>query len=135
MPETTGKRRWGDRREGRRIRSMEAFSAFTPFIMPTRQGANNLFSDSIEVTEIDHWLRQRRQDGYKGLGMLHLLTAAYIRTASQMPGLNRFVSGQRIYARDTIDVVLTVKRALTVEASETTIKMSFTPPGHHLRCL
>ena len=44
-----------------------------------------------------------------------------------MPGINRFVVGRRIYARNNIEVVMTVKRALSIDATETTIKVVFEP--------
>jgi hypothetical protein len=44
-----------------------------------------------------------------------------------MPGVNRFIAGRRIYARDNIEVVMTVKRALSIDATETTIKVVFEP--------
>ena len=79
------------------------------------------------MTELDRMLRKLRVEGYKGIGILHFLIAAYIRGISRLPGVNRFVVGRRIYARDNIEVVMTVKRALTVDATETTIKVVFEP--------
>lgn len=127
MAETTYKRRFGDRKEGRLLRSLEPFYKFTPYIMTKKNDAVNYFADSIEVSEIDRWLREKRAEGYKGMGMLHLFIAAYVRTISQCPGLNRFVSGQKIYARNNIEIVMAVKRALTMDAPETTIKVVLEP--------
>ena len=46
---------------------------------------------------------------------------------SQRPALNRFIAGRRIFARNNIEVVLTVRRGMTAEAGETTIKVVFDP--------
>ena len=127
MAEATYKRRFGDRKEGRLLRSLEPFYKFTPYIMAKKNDACNCFADSVEISDIDRWLREKRLEGYKGMGMLHLFIAGYVRTVAHCPGLNRFVSGQRIYARNNIEVVMTVKRALTTEAPETTIKIIFEP--------
>ncbi len=124
---TSYRRRFGDRKDGRLLRSLPAFSKFIPFIMPTRNDASNLYEESMEVTVVDRRLRQLRVAGYKGIGMLHFLIAAYIRLISMLPGLNRFVVGRRIYARHDICVVMTVKRALSIDATETTIKVYFEP--------
>ena len=59
--------------------------------------------------------------------MLHLFIAAYIRVVSQLPGLNRFVSGQRIYARNEILINMMVKRGITTESEETCAKVVFEP--------
>ena len=62
-----------------------------------------------------------------GLGYLHLFIAAYIRMVSLRPGINRFVAGRRIYARNNIEVVLTVRRSMSTTSNETTIKAVFAP--------
>lgn len=121
------KRRFGDRKEGRLLRSLPAFAKFVPFIMPTRNDACNQYEESFEVSDVDRRLRKLRVDGYKGIGILHFIIAAYIRGVSMLPGINRFVVGRRIYARDNIEVVMTVKRSLAIDATETTIKVAFEP--------
>lgn len=121
------KRRFGDRKEGRLLRSLPAFAKFVPFIMPTRNDACNQYEKSFEVSDVDRRLRKLRVDGYKGIGILHFIIAAYIRGVSMLPGMNRFVVGRRIYARDNIEVVMTVKRSLAIDATETTIKVVFEP--------
>ena len=123
----TTRRRMGDRKEGRLLRSLPGFAKFIPFIMPQRNDRFIHYEESFEVTELDRCLRKLRVDGYKGIGILHFLIAAYVRGVSMMPGINRFVVGRRIYARNNIEVVMTVKRALTLESTETTIKVVFEP--------
>ena len=124
---TSYRRRFGDRKDGRLLRSLPAFSKFIPYIMPTRNDASNLYEESMEVSVVDRRLRKLRVDGYKGIGMLHFLIAAYVRGLSMLPGVNRFVVGRRIYARNNIEVVMTVKRSLSVDSTETTIKVVFEP--------
>ena len=121
------KRRYGDRKDGRLIRSLPAFNKFMPYIMPTRNDALNYYEESFLVGEVDKRLRQLRVAGYKGIGLLHFLIAAYVRCVSMLPGINRFVAGRRVYAKDTIEVVMAVKRSLSIDATETTIKVEFEP--------
>ena len=124
---TARRRRMGDRKEGRLLRSLPGFAKFIPYIMPQRNDRYIHYEEAFEVTQLDRMLRKLRVDGYKGIGILHFLIAAYIRGVSRMPGINRFVVGRRIYARNNIEVVMTVKRALSVDATETTIKVVFEP--------
>ena len=121
------RKRAGDRRDGRLLRSLPAFSKFIPFIMPTRNDAQIFYDESFEVSSVDRRLRKLRVDGYKGIGMLHFLIATHIRCISMLPGINRFIAGRRIYAHDDITVVMAVKRSLSIDASETTIKVHFQP--------
>ena len=121
------KRRFGDRKDGRLLRSLPAYSKFSPYIMPTRNDACNYYDDRLEVNTVDRRLRALRVEGYKGIGFLHFMIAAYIRLISMLPGINRFVVGRRIYAANDISVIMTVKRALSIDASETSIKVHFDP--------
>ena len=121
------KRRFGDRRDGRRLRTLPAYNELAPFIMKTKNDANNLMSGSIEITEAERYLRRKRLEGCKGLGLLHMFVAAYVRVVSQYPGVNRFVAGQRIYAANEIVYVMTIKKEMKTEADETSIKVVFDP--------
>jgi hypothetical protein len=126
MPEKA-KRRRGDRIDGRRLRTLDPYHQIPAYIMVKKNDACNYFSDSIEVTEIDRYLRKlRTEGGMPGLGMLHLMTAAYLRMAAKYPGVNRFVAGQRVFARDNAaELVMTVKADLKIDAPETSIKVQF----------
>ena len=121
------RRRFGDRKDGRLLRSLPAYTKFMPYIMATRNDALNFYEESMEITDVDRRLRRLRVEGYKGIGFLHFLIAAYIRIVSMLPGLNRYVAGRRIYAGNDITVVMTVKRALSIDATETSIKVHFEP--------
>lgn len=121
------KRRMGDRKDGRLIRSLSALPKMIPYIMPTRNDAHVFYEESFEVTALERRLRQLRSEGSKGLGILHFIIAAYIRAVSMLPGVNRFVVGRRIYAANDISVNMMVKRGMSVDASETAIKVHFEP--------
>ena len=121
------KRRMGDRKDGRLIRSLPAFNKFIPFIMPQRNDAQNFYEEKFEVSAVDRRLRTMRTQGCKGIGFLHFIIAAYIRCVSLRPGINRFIAGRRIYAANDITVVMAVKRSLSIDATETTIKVHFSP--------
>ena len=123
----TTRRRLGDRKEGRLLRTLPGFAKFIPFIMPQRNDRFVHYEESFEISEVDRMLRKLRVEGYKGIGILHFMIAAYVRGISRMPGINRFVVGRRIYARDNIEIVMTVKKTMNLNAPETTIKVIFEP--------
>ncbi len=127
MADITYTRRFGDRREGRRLRSLSPIQSFEPYIMPERSDASNWMADTFDTAAADVFLRQAREAGYKGMGLLHLIIAAYVRTVAACPGLNRFVAGRRIYARKDIQVVMSVKREMTAEAPDASIKVWLEP--------
>ncbi len=121
------KHRSGDRKEGRLLRSLSASSLFLPYFKRDREEAGILIDEDLDVTDADKCLQQERVNGYQNIGFLHFFIAAYIRCISMLPGLNRFIVGRRIFARDEIEVVLTVKRSVAIDSSDTKIKVRFDP--------
>ena len=119
---------WGDRIDGRRVRTAQVMEQITAYFMPNRTGANNLFSDSVEITELERYIRRKRKEGLTGFSITHAVLAAYVRTVAKYPALNRFIAGQQIYSRgDDIAVCMTVKKELTAEAPDSLIKVHLHP--------
>lgn len=119
---------WGDRPDGRRLRTLSPMAQVTSYIMPNRNGASNLLRDSIEITALDRYIRQKRKDGLPGLGIIETIMAAYVRCVARYPGCNRFLAGQKVYSRgDDIQVCMVVKKEMHKDAPDTVIKLHLTP--------
>lgn len=121
------KRRFGDRYDGRRIRSLDPFYKIIPFIMRYRSDSQNYFEEKIEIGHTESYLRKIRKNSGIRISMLHVMIAAMVRTIALKPALNRFIAGQNIYARNEILVSLAIKREMKVESPETTVKFKFEP--------
>lgn len=121
------KRSLKDRYDGRLIRSLDPFYKIIPYIMPTRLSAQVFFEEALDADVIESYIREKRAAGYKNFGFLHVLIAAIVRVLSQHPKLNRFIAGQKIYARNEILISFVIKKKLRDDASETTVKLSFKP--------
>ncbi|MBR7163351.1 MAG: 2-oxo acid dehydrogenase subunit E2 [Clostridia bacterium] len=115
------------KKEGRRIKSDIPMNAVAPFIMPNRTGAANTFSTSINIAKCEELLRQKKSEGMKGIGMIHIFMAAYVRVLAELPGINRFIRGQRVYARNNIEICMAIKKELKLNAPETVLKITPTP--------
>ena len=121
------RRRWGDRKDGRRLRSIQPMTRLMPFIMPKRSDALNYFTTSFDVTEADKYCHKKMREGLSNFNFMHLIIAAYVRAMSQYPAINRYVSGQRIYARTEISVNMTIKKSMSIDSPDTCIKVVFAP--------
>ena len=121
------KKRFGDRKDGRLLRTREPMSVVETFILVDRTGATNYIQDKVEITKAEEYIKRKRKEGLNGFGLMHLMVAAYVRVASQMPAVNRFVSGQRVYARNRIEVNIDIKKAMTLEAPNTCVKIILSP--------
>ena len=117
------KRKWGDRKDGRLLRSREPMSVVETFILVDRVGATNFIQDKVEISKAEEYIRRKREEGLNGFGLMHVMVASYVRVVSQMPAVNRFVSGQRVYARDRIEVNIDIKKEMTLEAPNTCVKI------------
>jgi len=117
--------RFGDRMDGRLIRSLTPMQKIIPYIMETRNTASNLISDSVEVSNMEKYIHQKRRDGYKHFGITHVFIAAYVRCCAEFPGLNRFIAGQKVYQRYTIDISMVAKKEMVSSSPDTCIKVHF----------
>lgn len=114
-------------KEGRRIKTVLPLNVVSPFIMTTRTGSQNSFEMSFDTAACDKYVLKKRAEGLKGFGLMHCIIAAYVRTVSQLPGINRYIRGQRIWARNGIEVVMAVKKELDLNAMETMTKVTIDP--------
>jgi hypothetical protein len=121
------KRHFGDRYDGRLVRNADLIYRLIPFIMKTRVESQNLFEYEIDITNIEDYIRQKRSQGIKKIGLFHVIIAAVVRVMSQKPRINRFIAGQRIYARNEISISFAIKKSMTRDGAETTIKLAFKP--------
>ncbi|MCD7769306.1 MAG: hypothetical protein LUH36_04215 [Oscillospiraceae bacterium] len=122
-----GDRRVGDRRDGRRLRTISSAFQLTPFIMPRPSDAVNSFTDQIEVSAIEKYLRAQRREGNEDISLLHIVIAAYVRTLAVRPALNRFIAGRYLYARNSIDIVLSSGRGGPADAGALAVTVRLLP--------
>lgn len=121
------RRRFGDRKDGRRVRSLPPMQKVIPYIMSRRSDAQNTFSDNFEITEAERMVRSKVKEGMVNFSLLHVILAAYVRMLSQRPGVNRFINGQKVFARNRIEIVMAVKKEMSLQAGDTMIKVVFPP--------
>ena len=119
---------WGDRVDGRRIRSLSPTYSIIPYIMVNRNGASNLFEEHLDISNAERYIRQKRREGLTNFGLIHVFLACFCRGIAKYPGINRFVAGQRVYSRgEDIQFCMTVKKDMSTDGEETEIKLHLTP--------
>lgn len=114
-------------REGHRIKNVNPFDTFIPYVMVERNDSQNTVNDFFEIAPAENFIKEMRDEGLEGFGVLHVILAAYVRMVSQRPRTNRYIRGQRIYGRNEITVSLAIMRKMSIDGIETTIKMHFKP--------
>ena len=56
------KRRFGDRPDGRKIRSLDPLNMVGPYIMKKRNDANNMVSVSIDIENIEKYNKNQKEN-------------------------------------------------------------------------
>lgn len=115
------------KKEGRRLRTISGQAAISPFIMVERNDASNSIRDKINTTVIDEYINRKKAEGLTHFNLMHVLVASYVRIVAKRPALNRFIRGQRVYARNGIEVCITIKKEMSLESPDTCIKIPLTP--------
>ena len=119
---------WGDRIDGRRIRTLHPMDQITAYFQWERNICSNLFEESFEISHVERYIRQKRREGLTDFGITHVLLAAYVRGIAKYPQLNRFVSGQKVYSRgNDIQYCMVIKKEMSVSSPDTSIKVHLTP--------
>ena len=119
---------WGDRPDGRRLRTLDPMAVVANYIMPTRGGSSNFIRESVEISAMERYIREKRKQGYTNLGVTHVFLAAYVQCVAKYPALNRFLSGQQVYSRDDdIQFCMVVKTSMDTSAPESITKLHLKP--------
>jgi len=117
----------GDRSDGVRLRKLPSFRKMFPYLMRTRTESAVYYSRRLRIANTLAWLDRANATPGKKITLFHVLLAAGVRTLALRPEVNRFVVGRRIFQRRTIDLSFVVKREISEEATETTVKITFDP--------
>lgn len=123
MSDKKHRRKWGDRRDGRRIRETKGLQGIMPFLFPNRTDCEVFLSDKIDVTELLKFI-DGKNEKFKlegrdmKLTLFHCVVAGVSRMVMERPLLNRFIQGRRIYERYEISISFVAKRRFADNAEE-----------------
>ena len=116
---------FGYRRDGKKAKNLQPFFYVIPHVMKKRCDSQVYFKTDIPLEELDKYISQKAEEGIK-LSYMNIIYAALVRLLAERPQLNRFVMNGKIYDRNEISISLAIKKSLTDEGAETTIKLPFT---------
>ena len=115
---------FGHRSDGRRIKSLPPLFKIIPQVMRTRSDSQVYYNYDIPITAMDEYINKKAEEGIK-ISYMTIIYAAMVRLIALKPQLNRFVMNCETYARNEILISLAIKKNLTEEGEETTIKIPF----------
>lgn len=112
------------RADGKRLKNADPMYTVAAYIMNKRVDSMNMITIDIPVEPIQNYLNEKRKEGIN-ISHMAVVLAAYVRTLTEYPELNRFVVNKKIYQRNEIAVGMVVLKSGSSDG--TMSKMYFKP--------
>ena len=116
---------FGRRSDGKEVKDSDSFFRLIPCIMKERNDSQVFFNQDIVITAIEDYIAEKANEGIK-LSLMDVIFAAIVRIIGERPRLNRFAINGRIYERNEITISIAIKKGLSDDSEETTLKVHFT---------
>jgi hypothetical protein len=115
---------FGHRSDGKKVKNVEPIFRIIPNIMIERADSQVYFKQDIVLNGMDEYINKKAEEGIK-ISYMNIIYAAIVRIIGERPYLNRFAMNGSLYERDKILVSLVIKKNLSDEGQETSIKIPF----------
>lgn len=116
---------FGFRPDGKKVRGIDPIQRIIPHIMRHRHDSQNFTSIDLPCEPLDAFIKEEMNQGNGTYNYMHIVIAGIVRIIACYPRLNRFIMNGRIYKRNDIDVSFVVKKGMSNDAVETTVKLEF----------
>ena len=112
------KRRWGDRKDGRRVRDAPGLQTIMAHLWPNRTDNEVYLHETLDATELVKYLEKKNEGLDYKLTLFHCAITSLARMVRERPLMNRFIQGHRMYERNEISLSFVCKRRFTDQAEE-----------------
>ena len=110
------KKRWGDRKDGYRVRGLDSMHTLTPYLMPGRTNNEAFLSEIFDLTEVNKYIAEKNKDNPEfKYTFFHFFCAALAKVITFRPKMNYFIAGNRYYERKDLSFAFVVRRAFTLD--------------------
>ncbi len=116
---------FGFRPDGRRVKDIDPVVRITPYIMPMRCDAQVFLQHKADYELMARYIAKKGAEGEK-ITFMQIIIAAFVRTVSQYPEINRFIMNKQFFSRNNCTVSFTMlKEPQNPDAGETAVKIKF----------
>ncbi|MGN1019549.1 MAG: 2-oxo acid dehydrogenase subunit E2 [Aristaeellaceae bacterium] len=116
---------FGHRPDGRRVSSIDPIVRITPYLMPMRCDAQVFLQHKVDYEMLARYIAAQSAKGEK-ITFMNIIIAAFVRTVSQHPEINRYIMNKQYYSRNNCTVSFTMlKEPQNPESDETAVKIKF----------
>ena len=116
---------FGFRPDGRRLKDVDPIVQITPYLMPMRCDAQVFLEHKADYEKMARYIAEKNRGGEK-ITFMQIIAAAYVRSVSQLPELNRYIYNKQYYARDNCSISYVVlKDPQNNKSNEVTARIEF----------
>ena len=116
---------FGRRPDGRRLNDVDPIVQITPYLMPMRFDAQVFLEHKMDYEKAARYISEKNRQGER-ITFMQIIAAAYVRSVSQLPELNRFIFNKQYYARNNCSLSYVVlKDPQNNESNEVTARIEF----------
>lgn len=117
---------FGYRVDGKQVRDIDPIQRIVPHIMRHRHDSMIYLTVDLPCEPFDEFIKKELAAGNGEYDYMHIIIAGLVRIIANYPRLNRFVMNGRIFKRNVINISFVVRKAMSIEAPDTTVKLTFT---------
>ena len=111
------KRKFGDRKDAKRIRNINGMEQILMDLKPKRCDSDVYINQKIDVTNLAKYIEEKKEEGDK-ISYFHAFVTAIGKTFYNRPKLNRFVANRRLYEHNDIVISFVAKVSFDDKSEE-----------------
>lgn len=122
------KRRFGDRKDGKKIRDIDGFHKIMIDIKSERCDADVYINQKFDVTNLFKYIDQKKkEDPENKITFFHAFMTAFAKTIYNRPLMNRFIANRTFYDRNDVILAFVAKVAFEDKSEEVMINITVDP--------
>ncbi|MBE6155295.1 MAG: hypothetical protein E7164_00885 [Firmicutes bacterium] len=120
------KRRWGDRKDARRIRELTGMAQISMDLKPNRSVSDVYINQKMDLTKLVEYVEKKKMEGID-LSYFHTFVTAIGKVIYNRPKLNRFVANRHLYEHNDVVISFVAKVTFDDHAEEMMILTDIQP--------
>ena len=112
-------RKFGDRKDGARLRKIHAMHLVMPLMYPNRCDNEAFISERIDLTNVLAYLEKKNAGNPDyAYNFFQVMVTAMLKTITLRPKMNRFIANKTMYQRHEVSAAFTVKKEFFDDGAE-----------------
>ena len=112
-------KKFGDRKDGIKLRNIHSMHVIMPLIFPNRCDNEAFISDCIDLTNINAYLEKKNAGNPEyAYNLFQVMVTAILKTMVLRPKMNRFIANNTMYMHKETSASFTVKKVFSDDGAE-----------------